>query len=123
VRKVFVICPVRNVSEQTKKAIRDYVLKLEQSGVLVHWPSRDTNQDDPIGTNICQTNREAIYTSNEIHIWFDSNSEGSLFDIGMTFAFLRNLNKKIVLINRDEISPTPHKSFQNVLLELAKVSS
>jgi hypothetical protein len=123
VKKVFVICPVRNVSEQTKKAIRDYVLKLEQGGALVHWPSRDTDQDDPIGINICQENREAIYMSNEIHIWFDSSSEGSLFDTGMTFAFLRNLDKKIVLINRDEVSPTPHKSFQNVLLELTRVSS
>ena len=122
-KKIFVICPVRNVNEETKKSINDYVLGLELDGVSVHWPSRDTNQDDPIGINICQQNREAIFFADEIHIWFDESSQGSLFDIGMTFAFLRNSNKKIVLINKDEISPTSHKSFQNVLLGLARASS
>ena len=119
-KNVFIICPVRNVSEQTKKAIHEYVLELEQGGAKVHWPSRDTNQDDPVGMHICQQNREAIYVADEIHIWFDANSQGSLFDIGMTFAFLRSSDKKIVLINQDEIPPTPYKSFQNVLLKLAK---
>jgi len=123
VKKVFVICPVRNVSEQTKKTIGDYVLGLEHKGVKVYWPSRDTNQDDSVGINICQDNREAIYTANEIHIWFDSSSQGSLFDIGMTFAFIRNSDKKMVLINQDKVLSTPHKSFQNVLLWLARASS
>jgi hypothetical protein len=119
-KRIFVICPVRNVSEQIKKTIGDYVLELERSGAKVHWPSRDTNQDDSVGLNICLENREAIYMADEVHIWFDSNSQGSLFDIGMTFAFIRERNKKIVLINEKEILPTPHKSFQNLLLELAK---
>ncbi len=119
-QKIFVICPVRNVGEQTKKSIQDYVAALEKRGAQVHWPSRDTNQDDPVGIKICQQNREAIYAADEIHIWFDASSQGSLFDLGMTFAFLKNSEKRIVLINRDKILPTPHKSFQNVILEIAK---
>lgn len=121
--KVFVICPVRCVSLETWGEIGIYVSKLEQGGAIVHWPSRDTNQDDPVGLNICEQNREAIYNADEIHIWFDPSSQGSLFDLGMTFAFLRDSHKKVVLINQDQILPTPHKSFQNVLLELTKAPS
>ena len=119
-RKIFIICPVRKVSKRVKKIINDYVVKLEQDGATVHWPSRNTNQDDPVGIHICEQNREAIYAADEIHIWFDESSTGSLFDLGMTFAFLRSMEKTIVLINKDKIFPTPHKSFQNVILELTK---
>lgn len=47
-------------------------------------------------------------------IYWNESSEGSRFDFGMTFM----AEKPIVLINRDKIKKTPHKSFQNVLLEL-----
>jgi hypothetical protein len=122
-KKIFVICPVRSVSEQVRKTLHDYVLALERGGALVHWPFRDTNQNDPIGLNICKENRGAIRHADEIHIWFDATSQGSLFDIGMTFAFLANSEKKIVLINREEVIPTAGKSFPNVLLELTKAPS
>jgi hypothetical protein len=122
-KKVFIICPVRKLSEELRRVLLDYVLKLRQEGAAVHWPPDDTNQDDPIGLNICKQNREAIYAADEIHIWFDESSPGSFFDIGMTFAFLKNSEKKIVLINQDKVLPTPHKSFQNVLLELVKAPS
>jgi len=117
--EVFIICPVRNVDEETKNRISFYVTELEKQGKKVHWPPRDTHQDDPHGINICGENREAIYWADEVHIWFDIASQGSLFDVGMTFAFLRSMNKKIVIINRDQVLLTPHKSFQNVLLKLA----
>ena len=118
--RIFVICPVRNVSEETNTLIRQYITDLEKDGHDVYWPYRDTDQSDTNGINICTANREAIYSSDEIHIWFDADSQGSLFDVGMTFAFLRNNKKKLVLINKKDVSPTPHKSFSNVLLELVK---
>ena len=116
--RVFVICPVRNVDEQTNRLIHQHVLELEEKGYQVYWPFRDTDQSDTNGTAICTANREAIYSANEVHIWFDSTSQGSLFDIGMTFAFLRNTKKKVVLINKDCVTPTAHKSFSNVILGL-----
>ena len=65
---------------------------------------------------------QAIWLADEVHIWLDLESQGSLFDMGMTFAYLIYTEKKIVLINGDKISPTPHKSFGNVFIELAKAS-
>ena len=45
-KKAFLICPVRGHSmDETTKIVVD----LENDGWQVHWPPRDTNQEDPIG--------------------------------------------------------------------------
>jgi len=113
-KSAFIIGPVRNMTEEEKRVIGGYVSKLESEGYKVHYPPRDTNQDDPIGTNIIAENREAIRNADEIHVYWNGKSKGSLFDIGMAYT----LDKPIVLINRGDIKKTPHKSFENVLLEL-----
>lgn len=117
-KKIFLICPVRNITEREKKRIRRYLKKLEKQGHKVHWPLRDTNQDDPIGLRICTDNAKAIIWADEIHIWWNENSQGSLFDFGMSFMSSILGKKKIILANPDEIAPTNGKSFNNVLLVL-----
>lgn len=114
--KIFLICPVRGITDEEKNAtiIARYVLNLVRSGHMVHWPLRDTDQDDLVGLRICQDNRHAIEDADEIHVWWNGKSQGSLFDLGMAFA----LRKKIVLVNSDSVRPTPRKSFNNVLLEI-----
>ena len=121
-KRIFVISPVRNIDKVTYAVIEKWVHAREAEGYKVHWPPRDTNQVDPIGLDICKQNREAIFWAGEVHIWLDLRSQGSLFDMGMTFAYLRDMRKKIVIINQDQIKSTPDKSFENVFLELAKAS-
>lgn len=123
-KKIFIICPVRNIDRETENKLSDYVAKLEKEGLRVHWPPRDTNQDDPIGTMICKENTSAILNADEVHVWFDKNSRGSLFDFGITFVLSQFIQpeKKIVIINKKEVYPTSKKSFQNILLELEKAS-
>ena len=111
-KNIFLICPVRGVSDEEKAAIKAYVDKLEALGHRVYWPARDTNQDDPIGLRICTDNRWGIRQADEIHIWWNPASEGSRFDFGMVFA----LEKKVIIANREAVTPTPGKSFANVLL-------
>jgi len=111
---VFVICPVRDITEKEQVVIQQYIQELESKGHRVHYPPRDTNQNDPIGLNICKQNREAIAFADRIDIYWTSKSKGTLFDLGMAFA----LNKRFKLIN--EITPTPKKSFENVLLKLSE---
>ena len=86
-KRVFIICPVRNIDDETKETIEKYVLSLEDKGCVVHWPPRDPNQDDPIGLDICKQNREAIWLADEVHIWLDRKSKGSLLDLGMRFSY------------------------------------
>ncbi len=117
--KIFLICPVRNIEQVEKTQIETYVSKLEDEGKKVYWPLRDTNQDDSVGLRICQDNRKAIIESDEVHVWWNPSSQGSLFDLGMTFG----TDKKVVLANPESVKTTPHKSFNNVLLALNLLKS
>jgi hypothetical protein len=113
-KRIFLICPVRNLTEEENNYLQGYISNLENNGYKVHYPPRDTNQDDLIGLNICSENREAIRKADEVHIYWNPSSSGSGFDFGMTFM----IEKPIKFINKDKIPKTPHKSFQNVLHEL-----
>lgn len=106
-KKTFLICPVRNVS---KEHTEETVKVLEKDGWDVHWPPRDTNQEDGIGLNICKENLNAIKNSDVVHIVWDGKSQGCLFDLGMAFA----LNKKISIVD----FPKPKiigKSFEKMI--------
>jgi len=109
-RRAFVVCPVRNITPEQERDITVAIQGLENEGYEVYWPLRDTPQGDPNGIMICRKNRQAIKRATLIGIWYDPNSQGSLFDLGMTFAF----RKPIRLLNT--VEPTPIKSFANVLL-------
>lgn len=119
--KVFLICPVRNATEEQLVKMDKYIKKLESDGCNVFYPTRDNPYEhtDDVGYIICETNVKAIRDADEVHIFFDKDSKGSLFDIGASFG----LNKKIVLANKDEIVPTEYKSFSNMIIEWASKSS
>lgn len=106
-KKTFLICPVRGVDKIESEGI---VKILEKNGYEVHWPHRDTNQNDKTGYNICLENLNAIKQCDNVHIIWDGVSQGCLFDLGMCFA----LNKEIITI---KIPPkTNDKSFQNMMI-------
>lgn len=115
---VFLICPVRNANEDQKKFMQEHIDKLERAGLKVYYPARDTDQVDSIGFRICTDNMEAIANSKEIHIFWDPESQGSLFDLGMAFGMV----KPLYIVNGDGITPTSGKSFSNMILEWEKRS-
>lgn len=135
-KQIFLISPVRGLSPEDVIAIKNgqpaaikneeirkiysYVEKLEKEGHSVHWPIRNTNQDDSIGLRICSDNFQAADDADEIHIWWHPDSSGSKFDFGIAFALWKLFGKPIILANIDGVKPTPTKSFENVLLELHK---
>lgn len=103
--KTFLICPVRG---HDMSETEDVVKTLEEV-FDVYWPPRDTDQNDPIGLDICNSNLLAIMAADVVHIIWDGKSTGSLFDLGMAFA----LRKRVIPI---ELPPeTDHKSFQNMI--------
>lgn len=90
--KIKIICPVR---KGTPQEVTDYVAMLEHQGHKVHFPPRDTNQNDVTGVNICLNHFHAISEADEVHIWYDPTSQGVHFDLGMAFV----LGKPLKLIN------------------------
>ena len=120
-KRIFLICPVRNVDPATKKKLERYVGRMEKKGYRVHYPPRDTNQSDPIGNRICATNQSAILEADEIHVWYSEQSTGSYFDLGGVFMLVEVLGykKRVVIINNTQALATPGKSFLKVLQYLA----
>src|SRR5688572_12565284 len=104
--KTFLICPIRGQDADRYVAA---VRRLEEEGYLVHWPLRDTDQNDPTGFAICSSNAAAIANADIVHVIWDGESEGCLFDLGVAFA----LGKRIVPL--DLPAPTSEKSFQNMI--------
>ena len=109
--KVFLICPVRNASDEQKTEMVSYISDLEKVGSKVYYPARDTDQSDPTGYQICSDNFKGIENADEVHIFYDPKSAGSLFDLGMAFA----LGKPLKIVN--QVEPTEGKSFSNMILE------
>jgi hypothetical protein len=135
-KKIYILCPVRNITEEQKKIIDDYVesiewltREVEGDGLAegcwfkkkirkianVHYPPRDVNQNDKTGISICKQHLKAMKKCDEVHIFWDNTSKGSHFDFGMAFA----LGKKIKLIKHYQ-EREEHKSYLNVIFEISK---
>ena len=123
-KKIFFISPVRSrVGKRTQVAIEEYVRKCEREGYEVHYPTRDTKQDDPSGGyNICRENFQAFIEADEIHIWYLEKSNGSKFDFGGVFMYCEMLDhkKRIHIVNKKqaEARDKKKKSFLKVMKHL-----
>jgi len=109
-KKMFVICTVRGASEEYQKNLEDYVAQKESEGWNVHLPHRDTDQKGT-GYEICTQNATAIKDSEEVHIFYNPDSQGTHFDMGVAFA----LGKKIAVV--ESIAYGEGKSFARMLDE------
>lgn len=124
-KKVFLISPVRNADPAVKALVEAYVTDLETHGHTVHWPARDTKQNDPTGGwNICVTNFTKMFEADEVHVWYEKTSAGSLFDMGGLFMLveLMKMKKPIVIANEVDVEDKEPKSFFKVLKRLAKAA-
>ncbi len=110
---IFIICSVRNATEEYNKKLYAYVAELEAQGHRVHLPPRDTNQIDNEtgGYRICNDNYMAIDKADEVHVSYNPVSTGTHFDLGVAFA----LHKKIVVFESLANEATSGKSFQNMI--------
>lgn len=109
-KSVFIICTIRSATQDYINKLEAYVSDLENKRYKVYAPHRDTNQMS-LGYEICKQNMQGIIDADEVHIFYNSKSQGTHFDMGMAFA----LCKKIVIVENEEL--TEGKSFQRMLLE------
>ena len=115
-RKVFIICSVRDAEPEYRAKLEAYADMLEDEGVDVHLPHRDTNQDGS-GFDICRQNAMAINLSNEVHVFYDPLSQGTHFDLGVTFALNQIMGKDIKIVPVDVTIQGEGKSFPRMLDE------
>lgn len=115
-KRIYIISSVRNANEELRKKLEEYAEIQIKNGNKVYLPHRDTKQNVS-EYSICVQNKKAISDCEEVHIFYDKDSQGSHFDLGMAFMY----EKPIKVI---EATPTPEgKSFQNLLVEWEAMSN
>ena len=113
---IFIISPVRNISDSEKIILTDIVKRAELEGHSVYWPLRNTDQTDNIGYAICRQNIKAMESCDEVWIWWNPESEGSVFDLGVLLCLKEYLHIPVKLLNQP--IATKGKSFSNIILRL-----
>ena len=116
--RIYFICPVRRATNSTTQFAAGYVRKMEKEGHTIFWPQRDVNQKDPSGFNIVMKERAAIKDADEVHIYWDNESKGSHFDLGMTIA----LDKRMVHVG-SLVPDSSEKSYEKVMKLIIGIDS
>ncbi len=88
--KIYLLCPVRNVTLDEQAYLDNYVSGIEKQGDKVHYPPRDVNQVDSIGLRILSEHKEAMKKAKEVHAYWNKDSSGSYFDFGMAYMAGKN---------------------------------
>lgn len=82
-KRVYLVCPVNNVTDEEKEILDDYVTAVERGGGVVHYPLRDVNQADSSLLRILKEHRNAMKKSDEVKMYWGKHTNGSFFDVGM----------------------------------------
>lgn len=110
--KIFLICPVRNATIEQRKWIEDFVEEKYNEGCIIHAPHLHTRQEDLFGGYaICKQNAEAVASSEEVDIYYDQTSTGSVFDLGVSYA----LHKPLIVLNSEEIEFNNDDLIDNII--------
>lgn len=110
IKFIYIICPVRNAENEQRVMMDRYVDDLEKEGYNVFYPPRDAPQESETGYEIVELEFKNILTADEIHVFWDVNSKGSHFDLGMCYA----LGKKIFVKYMFQ-HDSPGKSYMKVI--------
>jgi len=111
--KIYIICPVRNVTDMQQAVIDRHASEMTARGYEVHNPKYAVDQNDETGFGICRAHYEAMAEAAEVHVFWDVVSSGSHFDLGMAFA----LKKPIRLVSEFS-EDRPGKSYAKVMREI-----
>lgn len=121
-KQVYLICPVRGVSEEQTAELDEYVETLESWGWTVHYPPRDVNQEDPAGgINIFMAHLRAMLQSDEVHIFWDKTSSGSHADLGMAAIYkemAKDLKNVKIKLMKSYYADRADKSYEKVIRSL-----
>jgi len=122
-KKIYLVCPVRNCPDDIRELMDAYVRGLEASGnCKVHYPHRDANQQGS-ADEICRTHVEAMAICDEVHFWWDHESRGSLFDFGMAYMLRymkTGIHIRFIFANRETYERIDTTGYTKYLLELTK---
>lgn len=117
--RAFLICPVRKADEEQKQQIMNFVNDTEKSGTKVHYPERDTDQDDTYGYRICLDNANAISNAKHVYLYYDRDSTGTFFDLGVAYYLqMEYPDRTFTIINEKELELDPKDMGDKIILSM-----
>ena len=126
-KNIFLICPVRNATEQEKTELQNLIQCYEDQNFHVHYPQRDTNQNPVVdgintgGYNICAENAKAIAEAQKVVAFYNKASVGSVFDLGVTYTLMKqNPMREFVVANDFEYNP--NDVIDNKIIEMIRMN-
>lgn len=117
---IYVICPVREATEDQTSEMEKYVRNLENEGHSVHFPPKSVSQNDT-EVNICRFHAEAMMTADRVDIFWDVESSGSHFDAGMMYILfmMKDIGVNLVKVYKDKEG----KSYTRVIEDMHRKNS
>lgn len=100
---VYIICPVRGMKNEYKPMMEGHVRDLEKYGHTVFYPPRDADQK-AAPDKLVESEILAIAEADEVHIFWDNNSYGSHFDLGVAMALSKPIQLVYSLVSGSEHS-------------------
>lgn len=77
-----------------------YAEKLRNEGHEVMLPTLDSDQTAR-GINLCKANRSMIVWADEVHVFWDQRSTGTIWDMGMAYGLEKPI--KIAYLEKETI--------------------
>lgn len=121
-KMVYMISPVRNVTDEQARMVAEHARKLKLEGAKVFNPIEDAFQDDPTGFNIVMSELNFMYeasrTGGRVDILWNAGgtpSEGSRVDLGIAIALRLEFN--LVTIFNEE-NPTGSQLGSEIVKEI-----
>lgn len=118
---VYILSPVKKVTNEQSTAINDHVSKLKKTDVVIFNPKLDVPQVDTTGYNIVMTELNFLHQASKhngrVDIFWNLGgepSEGSRVDMGMAFVLGLRLNL-VDVFNKDK--PTGPQLIYKSLLD------
>ena len=109
--KIYILCPVRKMTNEEKVFVENHIDELSKEHEVHSY--RDVEQNCETGSSIVLAHGKAIEECDEVHVFWNHESTGSHFDLGMAYAW----KKKIVFIKlfKDNEGKSYHKALNEIL--------
>jgi len=98
---VYMLCPVRNATDEEKKYLLEYKKKLEEKGFKVHYSAETPQEDETGGYGIVTDHCDEILNSKTVHIYWNPSSQGSYVDLGSSLIENRRRGLDILLMKKN----------------------
>lgn len=98
----FLIFPFRKANEEAKTMAGVLLNNIEKCGFNAYYPARDTNQEDYYSYRVGIDNANAISNARNIYLYYDRNSIGTIFDLGVAYYFQVKYPNRTFLVMKEE---------------------